>query len=741
MSRLIIISNRLPIQFREKNGTRSLSTSSGGLVSSIISYLEHSSSATNLRAKKPVWIGSPDLAEKKFNQFISNLSTESEAFELQPVFLPESVKNNFYQGFCNDCIWPLFHYFPSYARYNPDYFAAYTKANEFFLNKVAEVYQPGDIIWIHDYHLMLLPEMIRKKIPGASIGFFLHIPFPSFELFRIMPGDWKKQILNGLLGADLIGFHTNDYMQYFLKSVRHVLGYDTSGRKIQTPDRVVAADAVPVSIDFHKFYSAANSSAVFDEKNSIRKKMSGRQIIISVDRLDYSKALINRLEAFDLFLNKNHSYHGKVSYILLIVPSREIITKYKENKQEIERLISNINGKYGDIDWTPVLYQYKSLDFTKLAGLYFSADVALITPIRDGMNLVAKEFVSTRVDKRGVLILSETAGAAAELKEAVVVNPSDRQEIANAILTALTMPVEEQIIRNESMQNRIRNYDVVKWADDFISELTLQKTLQQVMVIKELNTQIEKVILQNYQQANKRLILLDYDGTLSPFARLPHLAAPSPQVIELLQNLCSDTSNKIVLISGRTRESIGNWFSQLSIGLIAEHGGFIKLPNTSWQQSVERQTEWKNKVLPLFNFYQTRCAGTFIEEKALSIAWHYRNADLELAVIRAMELINDLNELSSQFDFQVLQGNMVIEARVKGVDKGTATKKLMEKTDYDFILAIGDDKTDEDMFRVLPESAYSIRVGLTQSHAKYNLKNQGAVIEFLNKLVQTPTLA
>jgi trehalose 6-phosphate synthase/phosphatase len=732
--RLIIVANRLPYQYKERAGTLSRQLSSGGLVSSMVSYLQCSGMHASKQSTKALWIGTADIPEKKFNSFQTHQTGSDNSFDVHPVFLPEALKNKFYQGFSNDCIWPLFHYFPSYAQFMPDYYDAYVKANEFFLNKIVEVYQPGDVIWIHDYHLMLLPGMLRKALPEATIGFFLHIPFPSFEIMRIMPNAWRKEILNGLLGADLIGFHTSDYMRYFLHSVQHILGCDVAGRKIHSQERVITVDAFPVSIDFKKFYFATNTDHVFEEKNNIRKKMNGRQVIISVDRLDYSKAIVNRLEAFELFLKQHPGYHGKVTYILLMVPSREILTKYKENKQETERLVSNINGKYGNIDWTPVVYQYKSVDFAKLAGLYFSADVALITPVRDGMNLVAKEFVSTRIDKRGVLILSETAGAAAELKEAIIVNPTDRQEISDAIFQALNMPVEEQVSRNESMQARIRNYDVVKWADDFITQLNLQKSSQGIMKIKELTPQIEKTIIEHYTGAGKKLILLDYDGTLAPFAKLPHLAVPSQKLKNLLTNLATETGNDVVLISGRKRESLESWFSDLPINLVAEHGAYIRKPGGQWLQLALASANWKEKVLPVLDYFCNRCPGSFIEEKSLSLAWHYRNADKEFGAMRAKELLNELNELSEFLSFQVLEGNMVVEVRTSNINKGIAAKHWMESQHYDFIIAIGDDKTDEDMFKMVPENGYSIRVGLTQSHAGYNIRNQEAVLRFLHKL-------
>lgn len=739
-NRLIIVSNRLPFRIVEKNGSPEISTSSGGLVSSIKSYLHKTNNISDHQPdRSPIWIGTSDLSEKKFKTHFESGCLLHDNFKLCPVFIPASTKDKFYNGFCNDTLWPLFHYFPSYAKFIDDYYREYTKANELFCEKVLEMYQPGDIIWIHDYHLMLLPEMLRKQLPDATIGFFLHIPFPSFELFRLIPSNWRKELLAGLLGADLVGFHTNEYVQHFLKAIQQILGFENVLRLVTTPDRSITVDTFPISIDYPKFNNSSHSTAIFDERNRIKKELYDRKVIISVDRLDYAKGLINRLESFELFLEKYPAYIKKVVYLFLVVPSRDIITKYHETKKEIEVLTSRINGKYGSIEWTPVIYQYKNLDFKKLTALYLSADVALITPMRDGMNLVAKEFIASRAEKRGVLILSETAGASAELGEALLVNPTDRQEIADALHLALTMPVEEQVRRNEIMQKRLQEYDVMKWAEDYISQLLLSKTRQEKLQVKEITPRIENLITECYRTSARRLILLDYDGTLTPLARLPHLAFPDDALINLLKKLAEDPRNDVVIISGRPIKILEEWFHDLPISLVAEHGAFFKKKNGKWIQTVSVNAEWKPTVLSIVNLFTERCPGTFVEEKTLSVAWHYRIAEKDLGFLRSRELINALTELTTHLDFQIIEGNKVIEARARGIDKGLAAQLWLKQFNYDFVLAIGDDKTDEDLFKVIPSDQFSIRVGLSQSTAKYNLKKQTNVIDLLNKMLHRST--
>ena len=733
--RLILVSNRLPFRITEKKGEIEFLPSSGGLVSSIKSYIQKTNGLPEFNKDNcPVWIGTSDISEIKFKERLQSGIIFHDNFELAPVFIPTSTKDKFYNGFCNDTIWPLFHYFPSYAKFSDDYYEAYLKANMLFCEKVLEIYQPNDIIWIHDYHLMLLPQLLRKHLPNATIGFFLHIPFPSFELFRLLPSKWRKEILNGLLGADLVGFHTNDYVQHFLKSIRQILGFENMLRVIMTPDRSITVDTFPISIDYTKFSKASIDNETFTERNKIKKRFYDTKLIISVDRLDYAKGLISRLESFELFLEKYPEYKRQVVYILLVVPSRDIITKYKETKKEIEGLVSRINGKYGSLDWTPVIYQYKTLEFKKLLALYLAADVALVTPMRDGMNLVAKEFVVSRTDKRGVLILSETAGASSELGEAILVNPTDRLEIAEAIKQALLMPVEEQIARNEIMQKRLQEYDVMKWAEDFVSQLHLSKFKQEKLKVKETTIQIEDQIIESYSCAEKRLIFLDYDGTLTPLVRLPHLAYPDNELINLLKALADDKRNEIVLISGRPMEVLKKWFEHIPVGLVAEHGAFYKKRGADWLQTIPVTATWKSSVIPLLNLFTERCAGTFMEEKTLSLAWHYRNAEKELGFLRSRELISALGEFSSHLDFQIIEGNKVIETRARGINKGIAASVWLKDKQYNFVLAIGDDKTDEDLFKVIPATQHSIRVGLIQSVAKYNFKQQSGVLSFLKKL-------
>lgn len=737
--RLIIVSNRLPIQLKEKNGHISVTPSAGGLVSCIKSFLKKKMEIQGpLEPRSVSWIGAIEISKQKFQNGNLEIPDDND-FLLHPVFLSSTTHTKFYHGFCNDTIWPLFHYFPSFARFKDDSYVHYVKANEQFCEKILSVYKPGDVIWIHDYHLMLLPAMIRQHLPDAAIGFFLHIPFPSFELFRMLPAHWRVAILEGLLGADIIGFHTNSYAQYFLGTVKQLLGYETTHRTVLAPDRCVTVEVFPVGIDFGKYNCVMNQNEIFEERNRIKKQLGGAQLVFSVDRLDYTKGVINRLEGFELFLSEHPEYRQKVTLLMVIVPSREIIAKYKELKEAIEGMVGRINGRYSTLEWSPVIYQYKSIDFKKLTGLYSAADVALITPIRDGMNLVAKEFVASRSDRRGVLVLSEAAGAAAELGEALIVNPTDRRQIANALLQGLTMPVTEQMSRNDFMQKRLKNYDVVKWAEEFLTELHTAHMLQNNMRVKVLTANCELEMKKKYEESVNRILFLDYDGTLVPIARYPHLASPSKETHDLLEALSSDKRNTLVIISGRPKETLESWFGHHAISLIAEHGAYTKCAGSEWEQAPAVMGEWKVPVHQVMNMFTERCPGSFIEEKNMSLAWHYRNTEYDVGFLRSRELFTRLKELAGHLDFHVIEGKKLIEVRPRGIDKGSALTPWLNNKEHDFILAVGDDRTDEDMFRTTSPTSYTIRVGLTQSAARYNVSQQKDIPRILNNFLSSST--
>lgn len=722
MDRLLIVSNRLPIQITRKNSELKTQPSAGGLATGVGSL--H-------RSRESLWVGWPGDCVKKKNEvekerIVSLLSQQ----KYRPIFLTPYEVRLYYEGFSNNTIWPLFHYFNLYAQYDLREWNVYRKVNQKFCDEILKVVKPNDIIWVHDYHLMLLPQMLRAKLPEAKIGYFHHIPFPSYEIFRLLP--WREEILEGLLGADLVGFHTYDYVLHFLSSVRRILGNENYLGEVQADTRSVKVDVFPMGIDYQKFVDAANNLHVQKEMARILHKFGKYKIMLSFDRLDYTKGIPLRLEAFDALLERKPEYRGKLSFIIVAVPSRTNVGQYQVLKKQIDELVGRINGKYGTTDWIPVSYFSRFLSFETLAALYGVADIGLVTPLRDGMNLMAKEFISTKTNGLGVLILSEMTGAEQELGEAIIVNPNNQEDIIEAIETAISMPEEEQVKRNRVMQRRLSRYNIEHWADDFLGRLNdawanQRKRSEQIMTLANRDE-----ISTHYSDSKRRLIFLDYDGTLVPFAARPQKAMPTDAVTKLLRALSESASNTVVLISGRDRKTLDSWFKSLRIGFIAEHGAWIKEHSDNWQVLEPSLSDvWKKDILPLLELYADRTPGAFVEEKEFSLVWHYRATEPTLGSLRAKELKDNLLSLIANLNLEIMTGNQVIEVKSSLVNKGRAAQNWLSKKSVNFVLAIGDDRTDEDLFAVLPPEAYPIKVGVAPSKARYNLSSQREVLPLL----------
>ncbi len=735
--RIIIISNRLPFTVEKKNGKLAISESTGGLVSGLSAYLDSLKHSKKLKRTEYLWLGWPGMCGK--GKKVDELKDEFfSRYNAVPVFVPEKAMDKFYNGFCNKTIWPLFHYFPSYAVYDSTYWNSYKQVNEIFCECISKIIRPDDIIWIHDYHLMLLPNLLRKKFPDITAGFFLHIPFPSYEVFRLLPVKWRTEILEGLLGADFIGFHTYDYTQYFLSCVLRLLGLEHDMGQIIVNDRLVKAETIPMGIDFHRYHSAQKLPGTKNEKEKLQKSLADLKVVLSIDRLDYTKGILNRLESYELFLEKYPQWHKKVVFVLVVVPSRIAVEHYQKIKRQIDEIVGQINGRFGDVHWTPILYQYRYLPFEPLIAVYGISDAAIITPLRDGMNLVAKEYIAAQTDKKGVLIISETTGASKELGEALIVNPNDREEIADSLNQALELPVKEQIKRNNAMQKRLKLNNVVAWARLFITELILQKDEQKKLNVKFLSPSIKKKLISDFKSSAKKIIFLDYDGTLVPFVRNPQDAKPSKELITTLEGLAKIENTDVILTSGRDKETLSRWFGRYDISLVAEHGAWFRQTKKSWKMFRPLKNDWIGKIKPILDMYAQRLPGSYVEQKDFSIVWHYRPAEPGLAALRAKELIDDLVHFTANLDIQVLQGSKVVEVRCGGVSKGNSALTFLTRKKYDFVLAIGDDWTDEDLFKILPESAYSIKVGMTSSFAKYNLRNYIDVRGLIDELAKKP---
>lgn len=733
MAKTIIISNRLPVQLQISEGTINAIPSVGGLATGMKSVHKGGES---------LWIGWSGLTDEDVHESLAPKIDEALAKHgCAAVNLTEDEVEGFYFGFSNRTIWPLFHYFMEYAEFELDFWETYKTVNQKFADAIIAQSSDDDIIWVHDYQLMLVPQMVKEKRPNASIGFFLHIPFPSYEIFRTLP--WREEVLEGLLGADLIGFHTYDYERHFLSSVRRLLGLEVSFNEIYLQNRVIKVDSFPMGIDYKKFSEAAKKKVANGDRSDLQKKLDshkasapGTKLVLSIDRLDYSKGIAKRINAFEYFLNKYPEYKEKIRLIILAVPSRSNVPQYQLLKREIDELVGRINGELATVNWTPIWYFYRSLPFDNLIDLYTSCDIAWLTPLRDGMNLVAKEYIATRKDGTGVLILSEMAGSAYEMNEALLINPNNFEEQADTLKQAITMPEEEQANRIKILQKRLSRYNVEVWANSFMETLVRQKEESPARVAKKITPSVLETICKKYKKAQKRLLFIDYDGTLAGFHKDPQKAVPDEELYQILDALQSQEDTTMFLISGRDHDTFTRWFLHKKYNMIVEHGVWISRNGEAFQLLEQVKKDWMEKIRPVLESFVDRTPGSFIEEKNYSLAWHYRNTDPDFGEKRATELNEVLTSLIGNDDISVLSGNKVMEIKSSNVNKGRAAVRILGEDAYDFVFAIGDDWTDEFMFQELPKESVTVKVGLKKTQAKYFVEGTKRVRELLKKFIE-----
>jgi trehalose 6-phosphate synthase/phosphatase len=730
--RLVIVSNRLPISLQEQDGKIVAKESVGGLATGLNAYLD-SLDENSPFDEQALWVGWPGMYLDDPERFDFSAPIMGK-FRICPVNLTDAQMDTFYLGFCNSTLWPLFHYFPSYVQIDEQAWASYEEVNDIFRQSVEAVLQPGDVIWVHDYQLMLLPEMIRRHRPDVTVGYFLHIPFPSYEIFRLLPKLWRSRLLQGLIGSDLIGFHTYDYTQHFLRSVSAILGTEHHLGRIMEEGRLVKVDTFPMGIDYQKYAQAAQDPRTQNEKQELRQSLGPIKIMLSIDRLDYSKGIPNRLLGYQRFLEDHPEWHHHVQLMLVVVPSRTGVGKYQEMKKYIDELVGAINGRFGKLSWTPIMYQYTTYPLRELTMLYDVSDVALVTPMRDGMNLIAKEYIAAKTENKGVLVLSETAGAAIELGETLIVNANSISDISECIHQALLMPEAEQQDTISLLKKRLQRFDVNHWAEDFMNSLLTVKSEQERMESTFISTEAAQELIRRGKAATSRLLLLDYDGTLVPFQESPSMACPSEEIKATLHALAGMEQTQVVILSGRDRYNLEHCLGGLPLSLVAEHGVWVRELDSDWQMIRPLLNDWKEQIRPVLERFSSRVPGTFIEDKDFSMAWHYRQANRNLGMQRARELAETLRALASNVGIQVLQGPMVVEVRSAGINKAVAGMHFTSKQEWDFILAIGDAESDDDMFNTLPEHTVSIRVGHKLSRADYNVRNTRGVGVLLRNL-------
>lgn len=719
---MILVSNRLPVTVTRRQRKLEFEPSAGGLAVGLDAfYREHEAR----------WVGWPgELVGADRRAVDRKLRTQ---YGCHPIFLRRETARRYYAGFSNRTLWPLFHSFPMYAHYDEEDWAAYRRVNQEFADRVAALMKPDEPVWVHDYQLMLVPQYLRERKPDAEIGFFLHVPFPPYGDLRQLP--WCREIVEALLGADLVGFHTFDDAQAFLGSVRRLLGLDNEISQLVVGHRVVQVDVFPMGVDFKRITAALASPSVQAQTARYREGLGASKLVFSLSRLDYTKGIPQALRGIEALLESHPEWRGRFVYVLVVVPSREIVDRYAEEKREIDRLCGEINSRYGTFNWTPIRYIYRYLGFEELVALYRAADVALITPLRDGMNLVAKEYFAAKEDLHGALVISEMAGASRELHEALVVNPNNRVEVADALRRALEMPEAEQVRRNRLMRNRLEQYDVRHWADHFLERLQESVALSRSLAVRLLTKVDRESLVAAYGKARRRLLLLDYDGTLAPFTADPSQARPSSRAMDTLKGLCASPANMVVLISGRRKDDLSSWFDGLRMTLVAENGAWMRAPDKGeWQATTPIDTRWIERVRPIMQRFVNRIPGSGIEDKETSLVWHYRRVDLNTGALAAREMVDTLTNLTANLELVVFSGNRTVEVRSSKVSKGTFFQTHLADQDWDFILAMGDDWTDESLFSVLPPGNYSLRIGLSASTARFNLETAEDALQILERL-------
>jgi len=724
-SRVFIVSNRLPVTVRRGPEGFELERSAGGLANGL--------RGPHIRGGG-WWLGWPgpttDFTDEERSALIERLALD----HLAPVFLSGTEMRRYYDGFANGFIWPVFHYLTGSVPNKTEDWPAYRDVNERFADAVAERYHEGDLVWVHDYQLMLVPELLRRRLPHARIGFFLHIPFPAAEIFRTLPH--REDLLRGLLGADLIGFHTTSYLRHFVSALLQLLGLPTQVDRVVVDDRLVRLGVFPMGVDAARLSALADDPSVLAEAAEIRA--GSEHLLLAIDRLDYTKGVTRRLLAYEALLHRHPELREKVKLVNLAVPSRVAVRAYRHFYREVNALVGRINGAFATPRWMPVHYMTRGLPERRVLALYRAADVMLVTPIRDGMNLVAKEYVATRNDERGVLVLSEYAGAFAELVEAVATNPYDIDSAAEAYYTALTMPPAEQERRMRALRTRVATQNVHRWVDGFLQSLGASD--RSVPGADGVAAQSPDTALPAIQSARRLVLLLDYEGTLVPRATSPEQAVPDEALLTLLCRLAARRRTEVHLLSGRTTGFLERWFGRLPLHLHAEHGSCSRaVGRREWERRSIPAPGWQEAVRPVLADFARRTTGAMVEVKEAALAWHWRAADPEIGSRQANELGLHLGQLLGNLPLEVIWGDRVLEILPHGVHKGVVTGELAGALlSGNLLVAMGDDRTDEDLFAALPPESVSVVVGERPSRARYRLRDAWEARAFLGKLLSPP---
>jgi trehalose 6-phosphate synthase/phosphatase len=732
---LVVASNRLPVvvDLSDEAEVRT-SPSAGGLVSALRGL-----------DGPHLWVGWPGTSVPSGSE--EAVADALAPDGLHPVFLSDAEAEQHYTHMCNETIWPLFHYFVSGLRFSDEAWAAYVAVNDRFADTIAGVAEPGARVWVHDFHLALLPAALRSRRPDLTIGFFLHVPFPSSEIYRLLPT--RRELLHGILGADYIGFHTGDYVRHFRSACLRILGMESEPQQIAFDGRAVGIGAHPIGIDVEGFRATLRDPETARIAAELEQRYRDKQVVLGVERLDYTKGIPEKLDAFERILELEPERAATTTLVQVLVPSRLESAEYTDKRNEIEQRIAHLNGRFGQFGTTPVEYLHRSVSLPELVALYRRADVMMVTPLRDGMNLVAQEYVLCQSasepagGRHGTLLLSEFAGAAQVLPGAVLVNPWDAGDLAGRLLQALSLDSAERTRRLDLMADRVVQLESRAWARGFLARLERFAAGPKPHYPERLDDAGIGRIARRLAGAPRRTFLLDYDGTLRELVPHPSLAAPTTELRELLVRLASLPRADVHVVSGRTRESLEAWLGDLPVHLCAEHGAFAREPHGAWRSILDIDLSWLAAAEELLRRTSEEVPGSLVERKETSVAWHYREAEPEYGQWRAHELLAALGQSLSGVPAEVLTGHRVIEIRARGVNKGLYMRHLGSSSAPGWaILAAGDDLTDDDLFDALPAGSIAVHVGPPRprgrngnAHTRYTVDTPAALRRALDHLV------
>ncbi|KAI9658686.1 MAG: threalose-6-phosphate phosphatase [Bathelium mastoideum] len=663
-------------------------------------------------------------------------------------------------------LYTMFHYKqnePTDGRDIRKSWADYYRMNRLFADRIVEIYKPGDIVLIHDYYLLLLPSLLRQRLQKVYIGFFLHIPFPSSEFYRCLSR--RKEILEGVLGANMIGFQAFSYSRHFSSCCTRILGFESSSAGVDAYGAHVAVDVLPIGIHAQATQKAAFDDPRVDEKIAgIKELYEGKKVIVGRDRLDSVRGVAQKLQAFEVFLEQYPEWRGKAVLIQVTSPTGPANTKddAEDNKtaNKISDLVTRINGKFGSINFSPVQHFPQYLSREEYFALLRVADVGLITSVRDGMNTTSLEYVVCQKDHCGPLILSEFSGTAGSLGAAIHINPWDLGGVAAALHRALIMSPEERKKTEDRLYRHVTTNTVQAWTNRYLKRLlTNLASFDQAFATPVLD---RARLLGRYRNAKHRLFMFDYDGTLTPIVKDPQSAIPSDRVIRSIKRLASDPCNSVWIISGRDQAFLDEWMGHIGeLGLSAEHGSFMRKPGREDWEDLTQQIDmgWQDRVAEVFGQWTEKVQGSFVERKKIALTWHYRRADPTYGAYQAIRCQQYLEEyVVPYWPVEVMQGKANLEVRPRLVNKGEIAKRLLRemRQDHcnssirdgevgsygespDFVLCLGDDFTDEDMFRALAisrlsgDNVFSVTVGASskQTLARWHLLEPADVISVI----------